>query len=327
MKQGVVKERILMLDIGRKYFSPEILKQLIEQMGLYDFNYLQLHFSENEGFRIESHLYPELVSKQFLTWNEVQTLIDYAADLSIEIIPDLDTPGHMAHLLKGKPEWQLTRKTANGDSQKLVSALDITNEAAVNFALSLYGEYAELFSKSRYFHIGADEFVEFDQIENYPVLAPNGLVQFENYVNQVAQFVRAHGFIPRVWNDAFFRDGRESQLSKEIEITYWTKWHKNMAPVQTFLDQGYSVRNFNDNYLYYVLGENAGYTYPTVEKIKNSWQPNLFASNQLVTEKEMEQVKGSALAVWCDLPEAKSENEILNDLKKLMQGFATHFYK
>ncbi|KAF9404526.1 hypothetical protein HW555_014292 [Spodoptera exigua] len=323
----MLKERILMLDIGRKYFSLEMLLQLIDQMAQYKFNYLQLHFSENEGFRIESHAYPELVSEQFLTWKEVQLLIGYAADLSIEIIPDLDTPGHMAQLLKEKPEWQLTRKTLNNDSQKLASALDITNEAAVNFALSLYEEYAELFSKSRYFHIGADEFVEFDQIENYPALAQNGFVQFEKYVNKVAEVVSARGFIPRVWNDAFFRQGRDSHLSKEIEITYWTKWHKNMAPVQTFLDKGYSVLNFNDNYLYYVLGENAGYTYPTADKIKNNWQPQLFASNQLVTEKEMEQVKGSALAVWCDLPEAKSENEILNDLKKLMQEFAAHFYE
>ncbi|MBP2097833.1 family 20 glycosylhydrolase [Enterococcus rivorum] len=325
MKQALVKERIIMLDIGRKYFSPKTLRQLMKQMALCGFNYLQLHFSENEGFRIESHLYPELVSEQFLTCDEVQELIEYAADLSIEIIPDLDTPGHMAQLLKGKPEWQLSRKTPNGENQKVVSALDITNEEAVQFTLSLYEEYTKLFSKSHYFHIGADEFIDFEQFENYPALAQDGLMKFENYVNKVAEFVRERGFTPRVWNDAFFRNGGESKLSQNIEITYWTKWHKNMAPIQTFLNKDFSVLNFNDNYLYYVLGENAGYSYPKAEKIKNGWHPKLFASNQLVTEKEMEQVKGVALAVWCDYPNAKSEKEILEDLSELMRSLSIHF--
>lgn len=314
-----------MLDIGRKYFSLPALRYLMEQMAQYDFNYLQLHFSENEGFGLECRKYPEMVSEQFLTYKEIQELINYADELSIELIPDLDTPGHMTQLLKEKPEWQLTRQTAGGASQKIASALDITNEEAVKFVLSLYEEYMELFSKSRYFHMGADEFIDFDQISQYPALAKDGLNQFESYVNKIAKFIDAHGFIPRVWNDAFYRNGRNSKLSKKIEITYWTKWHKNMAPIQTFLDEGYSVVNFNDNYLYYVLGENAGYTYPDADKIKNHWNPRLFASEQCVTEKEMERVKGTALAVWCDVPDEKQETEIINDLIKLMQGVSTHF--
>lgn len=323
----VVTERIVMLDIGRKYISPEGLHRILEEMALYGCNFLQLHFSENNGFRIESIHYPELVSDEFLSIAEVKELIRYAAYLSIELIPDIDTPGHMEHLLKAYPEWQLLIQEEAGGIGKVPAALDITNQQAVSFVLSLYQEYLQLFSDSRYFHIGADEFVAFDQMDRYPALKDDGIYKFENYVNTVAHFVEEHGFIPRVWNDAFFRNNQRSILTKNVEITYWTKWQKEMAPVQTFLDEGYSVINFNDNYLYYVLGENAGYTYPTAKKIKEKWQPELFASHQLVSPTEQQQVKGAALAVWCDKPKAKEEEEIIIDLIKLMDGFSFHFYK
>lgn len=323
----IVSERIVMIDIGRKYFSPEGLYRILEEMALYGCNFLQLHFSENNGFRIESLRYPELVSDECLSIAEVEELIRYAAYLSIEIIPDIDTPGHMEHLLKAYPEWQLSIQEEDGRIDKIPSALDITNPQAVSFVLSLYEEYLQLFSDSRYFHIGGDEFVVFDQMECYPALAKNGVGEFESYINTVADFVRNHGFIPRVWNDAFFRKNQSSTLTKNVEITYWTRWQKEMAPVHTFLDEGYTVINFNDNYLYYVLGENAGYTYPTTEKIKENWYPDLFASHQLISPTKRQQLKGAALAVWCDKPEAKEEEEIVIELMKLMEGFSFHFYR
>jgi hexosaminidase len=318
-------ERIIMLDIGRKYFSPSFLRQLLDEMALFGFNYLQLHFSENTGLRIESESYPELVSEEHLTREEIRALIHYAADRCIEIIPDLDTPGHMEHLLKNYPEWQLEEQTDYG-RQSVPAALDITNQDAVAFVFSLYREYFELFSTSRYFHIGADEFIDLDHLARYPALANNGQEKFEAYVNSVAALVRQAGFIPRIWNDAFFRRGENSGLSKELEITYWTKWQREMAPIQRFLEEGYTVINFNDNYLYYVLGENAGYSYPTADKIEKQWQPELFSSEQLIHITNHEQLKGAAVAVWCDQPEAKEEKSVLIDLIELMEAFSAHIY-
>ncbi|MGG5342933.1 family 20 glycosylhydrolase [Enterococcus sp. AZ192] len=321
-----ISERIIMLDIGRKYFTPNFLRRLLEEMALFGFNYLQLHFSEDTGLGIESKKYPELNSKKTLSQKEVHKLIEDAAELSIEIIPDLDTPGHMTHILKEHPEWQLKELTSRGISS-VSSAMDVTNEAAVAFTFSLYQEYMALFTGCRYFHIGADEFADFDHFECYPALADRGQEKFEGYVNSVAALVRQAGFIPRVWNDAFFRKNRTSTLSEELEITYWTRWQKEMAPVQTFLDKDYSVINFNDNYLYYVLGENAGYSYPTAQKIKEKWQPDLFASEQKVKTEHQEQIKGAALAIWCDKPEAKEEETIFLEVVQLMAAFSEHFYQ
>lgn len=63
----VIAERIVMIDIGRKYFSPIGLHQILEEMALNGCNFLQLHFSEDTGFRIESSRHTELVSEKFLT--------------------------------------------------------------------------------------------------------------------------------------------------------------------------------------------------------------------------------------------------------------------
>ncbi|OJG90749.1 hypothetical protein RV16_GL000997 [Enterococcus saccharolyticus] len=113
--------------------------------------------------------------------------------------------------------------------------MNICDPAAVAFILSIYQEYAELFTDSTYFHIGGDEFVDFDQIEAYPELrayakatyseAAEGIDTFVAYVNQLIEKVSEWGFVPRIWNDGFFRLNRGEQvpLAKNVEITYWTK--------------------------------------------------------------------------------------------------------
>lgn len=65
--QPALEEQILMLDIGRKYYSLAKLKRLIRSLALFQFTHLQLHFSENEGFGIESLLHPEICSPNHLS--------------------------------------------------------------------------------------------------------------------------------------------------------------------------------------------------------------------------------------------------------------------
>lgn len=208
------------------------------------------------------------------------------------------------------------------------------------FILSIYQEYAELFTDSTYFHIGGDEFVDFDQIEAYPELrayakatygeAAEGIDTFVAYVNQLIEKVSEWGFVPRIWNDGFFRLNRGEQvpLAKNVEITYWTKWNQYMAAVTTFLEKEYTVINFNDNYFYYVLGENAGYSYPTYEKIMTQWTPELYPQQQIVPQLTS-QLPGVALAIWCDRPEAQETAIVWENMSYLlfaaMQKLTTPF--
>lgn len=323
------EQRILMIDMGRKYFSKEVLCRFIDSMSLAQFNYLQLHFSENEGFRIESEVAPNIMSEDYLTKNEIREIIQYADSLGIEIIPDFDTPGHLKQILKDRPEWQLRKKLADGSLERQPSALNIVDKEAVSFIEELYREYAELFNSSHYFHIGGDEFVDFDEIDAYPDLKEAAVSMFGEeatamdyfvfYVNQIAEMISSWGFIPRVWNDGFFRLNRQElvKLSDKVEITYWTKWHQQMAPVETFTNKNYTVINFNDNYFYYVLGEAAGYMYPTYDKIMNDWEPLMYPQSQRIKE-VTKQFPGVALAVWSDIPSAQEELTVWKNVSLLL---------
>ena len=310
-------EKGLLIDAGRKFWSVRFLERVLELMKNLGMTHLQLHFSENMGFRIE---YPEWISTDKAvskySQSEITHLVDFAAERGIEIIPSFDSPGHLAGILENFPEYALTKK----DGTKDLAALDVANPEACQFILNIYKGLAPLFP-SKFFHIGGDEFISFNQVEDYPQLKGK-LDAYVAYVNQCVAALAEVGKICRVWNDGFFRQSPETltELSAQVEVCYWTNWDKNMAEVKTWLEKQYSVINYCDNYLYYVLGEAAGDTYPTIEKLQE-WSPELFSGGQRMTSSEMAQVKGCYFSVWSDLPEAKTEVEVLHDLQNLLPVF------
>jgi hexosaminidase len=314
------REKALMLDCGRKFYTKEWILNLIDYMHELKMDTLQLHFSENEGFRIECETYPEIVSEDHLTKAEVRQIVDHATACGIQIIPDFDTPGHLRQILSHYPHFQL-EKLEDGKMVKDLKALDITNLEAREFIKKIYQEYAELFHESKFFHIGADEFIDFDKVEEFPGLLEyskkhygenaSGNEAYVEYTNEIAEYVEELGFTARVWNDGFYRKNRESlvELRPSIQVCYWTRCNINMAEPETFIEKGYQLINFCDSYLYYVLGECAGYTYPTEEKIRAGWTINRFPHKELGSN-EMASVIGTSFAIWCDKPDAQTEAEV-----------------
>jgi len=319
-------EKALMLDMGRKFFTKAWILNLIDYMHELGMDTLQLHFSENTGFRIACETYPEIVSEDHLTKCEVREIIEYAASRHIGIIPDFDTPGHLQQILALFPEYRLD-KLVDGKLTKDEKALDITNQKAREFIKKIYKEYAELFHESQFFHIGADEFIDFDKVEEFPSLIEyskkhygedaTGMEVYVAYTNEIAEYVESLGFTARVWNDGFYRKNRESlvELKPSIQICYWTKWNQFMAEPETFAEKGFQMINFCDNYFYYVLGENAGYSYPTEEKIRNEWTFNRFPHGRVLSDVTMKSVIGTSFAIWCDKSEAQTEDEVFDGIK------------
>ncbi|MGL9756076.1 family 20 glycosylhydrolase [Enterococcus sp. DIV0197] len=321
-------ERGLSIDIGRKFYSPNFLKDLLDYMASLKMNALQLHFSDNEGFRIECETVPALTSSHYLSKIEIKELIAYAKQLGIEIIPEFDSPGHLKRLLSIYPEWQMERLGEDSDVFPSNRAIDITNQLAVNKIKEIIKEYLELFHDSHYFHLGADEYISFDELDRYPQLARKAEEIYQNpdrtydlfidYINDLATLVESTGKTARIWNDGVYKKNQkaESGLKKSIQITYWTNYNAQMADVQTFFEEGHQVLNFNDNYFYFVLGEGAGYRYPTGDKIKKEWKPTIFSGNQQITEEQLTKVPGIYFAIWCDFPDALTEEEVLQMIKE-----------
>lgn len=100
-------ERGLMIDNGRRYFSPAWIKRRIRELAYLKLNQLHLHFSDNEGFRVESESHPEIVSRPYLTKRQVEAIVQLGRRHHVRVIPEIDMPGHLRAALAAHPELQL----------------------------------------------------------------------------------------------------------------------------------------------------------------------------------------------------------------------------
>ena len=329
------KQRGLHLDMGRKYFTKEWLLELVRTLSRNRMNELCLHFSENEGFRIASDTHPEVPSLHHLSKDDIREIIHLAEAYHVDIIPALDCPGHLGQALQEHPRWHLKREM----TEPLYSAVDITNPEARAFVLELIDEYAELFSTSSVFHIGGDEFIDFNHFERFPQLEAyakehlgpecGGIDTYLDFLNQIIRHVRAKGFQVRIWNDGLFRLNVDEHISldRDVQIAYWTSWDREMAPVQAFLERGYQVLNYNADYLYYILLKREGYADPSAEKIMTEWAPTKFPHHHIegkqeLTEKDSKQFLGCCYSIWCDWPDIQNEAQVIAGCRDSMRAFA-----
>ncbi|QPZ37571.1 family 20 glycosylhydrolase [Paramicrobacterium chengjingii] len=329
--EPAVAERGLHIDAARKFYPARWLEQLIVNAADIGLTTLQWHFSENEGVRLESISHPAIVSPEYITRAEATHLIRVANDHHIEIVPSLDMPGHLKHALGRHPEFCLPG---------VDGALDITNDAAVAFARELVDDYVQLFDESRVWNLGGDEFVDFDHMHDYPVLddaakkrfgaTGTGFDLLTAFVNTIAAYLTDRDVIPRVWNDGMLRS-RNVVLDERVQFAWWTNWSASMRPVQEAFDGGYDVVNVNDAMFYYVLGENAGYTYPTSKRLwEAEWHPGVFPMlhpsltdrAQIVTQPYPEQLVGASFAIWSDRPEAQTCDEVALGIRSPLRAFA-----
>lgn len=232
----VVTERGFHLDAARKHFPAPWIVDLLHALADVGITTFQWHVSENEGFRIGSEAFPEIVSSAHVTRAEALVVADTAADLHIDIVPSLDMPGHLRHALAAHPELRLP----DAGGLPTDHALDITRTAAVDFAAALIDDVAALFPRSTRWHLGGDEFVDFARIEEYPALAAaarekhgpraTGFDLLTAFVNAMSAHLRARGLAPRVWNDGMLRSETVA-LDPDLVLTWWTNWHVEMRPL------------------------------------------------------------------------------------------------
>ena len=143
----------------RKYIAKEWFIRQIREMSYFKMNAIQMHFSENLGFRIECETDPSIVSEQHLTKADVREILAEAKKYGVKVIPSFDSPGHVDQILRAHPEYGQVDKYGN----HYKSGLDVTNPEAIKYIYSLYDEYMALFKGCTDFHIGGDEYMEFDR--------------------------------------------------------------------------------------------------------------------------------------------------------------------
>ncbi|WP_162932311.1 beta-N-acetylhexosaminidase [Solimonas sp. K1W22B-7] len=331
-------ERGLMVDAGRKYFTPEWLRQHIRELAWLKLNVLHLHFSDNQGFRIESERHPEIVSAEHLSKAELRELVALARRHHVTLIGEIGMPGHMTAALAPHPEFQLT--DANGEPAP--DKLDITNPLARQYARELVEEFLPLFP-GRYWHTGGDEYMASAEYRNYPQLqayarekhgadanAKDAVLDFVNWLDGV---VRSHGRTARFWHDGV-SGGNAVNVNPDTVVEWWTDFNPIgdllPPPPQEFLDRGHTIGNASYWPLYYTVGAAAGFPAglpprPDLCSMYESWEVNEFtgplnAPAVLCQTVHVLPVKtvatdearnlGAKLFVWTDSPEAETEAEI-----------------
>ncbi len=235
--------RGLMLDVSRHWMPIDVVKRTIDGMAAVKMNVFHWHLSDDQGFRVESKVYPKLHQMgsdgNFFTQKQVREVIDYAKDRGIRVVPEFDVPGHTTSWLVGYPElgtepgpYQIERKWGIFDP-----VLDPTKEGTYQFLDGLILEMARLFD-DEYFHVGGDE-VEGKQWLASPrvqaFMKQNNLKdrhELQRYFNRRLQpIVRKHGKRTEGWDEVL-----DPTLPKEIVIQSW-RGQKSLGQA---VRQGYS---------------------------------------------------------------------------------------
>jgi len=306
------KIRGMHVDNGRKYFTPAWLRDHIRQLSYLKMNMFHWHLSDREGFRIESTSHPEVPTAPYLTKAEVTSLINFAAQHHIIIIPEIDAPGHLTAALRTHPELWF-----NGGT---VDKIDLSVEGSYTLLTDLYNEYLPLFP-GPYWHIGADEYgagandpeyIAYAQA-NYcdPGETAVGTDTFLGFVNRMNAIVRAAGKTSWVWHDANAAQGSCQTLDTNIIIDYW-----NHNPVdQGALAEGYTVFNSSRWETYYVLGGANN----TPSELYTKWSPHDF-SGATIAVAHPQNLGGKGQHIWCDNPNAETEVQIGAAMKYRLPG-------
>ncbi|MGV9906148.1 beta-N-acetylhexosaminidase [Streptomyces sp. NPDC003388] len=321
--EGVVRDqpakpvRGFNLDIARKPYSASWIEDRIRELGDLKFNELGLHFSDDQAFRIESSSHPEIVSTDHLTKAQVKRIVDLANSRHITVVPEIDSPGHLGAVIAAHPDLQL--RNENGVATR--GAIDISKPGSAKIVDDLLNEYAGVFPGGQW-HLGGDEYQALtvsDPQASYPQLAAAARQRYGSgatvadlatgWLNDRAATVRAHHRTMRAWNDGFFRN-TSVQPAKDLQVAYWTGKEIGARQPVEYLRAGRKVLNYNDEFMYYVLGQPQTFVYPTGQRIYEQWNPLVLRGTTAVPSSYDGQIPGGSFAVWSDIPGAQTEAQV-----------------
>lgn len=339
------KKSVLSIDAGRKYFSEQQLKDIIDKAYKNGYTDVQLilgndalrFFLDDMSITVNGTTYESEAVKNAmtegnkkyyndpngnaLTESEMNNILAYAKERGIGIIPLINSPGHMDAILVGMEAlgMQDVRFTHNGNVSE--RTVNLRNQDAITFTQELVKKYAVYFGNagvSEIFNFGADEYAN-DVFGNpgWSYLQDLKLYdEFTQYANQLAKIIKDQGMKPMCFNDGvYYRENTSfGAFDTDIIISYWTAgwWGFNVAKPAFLSKQGHQILNTNDAW-YWVLGniDNGGYMYNnTIQNIEKKGFNEVTGAG----DGEVIPTIGSMQAIWCDDPSKPHDMERIFDL-------------
>ena len=251
------------LDVARHFFTKEYILKIIDWLAYYKFNKFHLHLTDDQGWRIESQQFPLLnsigswrtfdrydsicIAKStsnpnfkidprfiqvrngitmyggFYTRQDITEIVNYATAHFIEVIPEVDMPGHMSAAIKAYP--QLSCTGSSGWSSEFSYPICPCTGETNDFATRIWDEVSEQFP-SNYIHIGADEVdkttwkasadcADFMKANN--LMSSSEIQSF--FVQNLQKHLESKGKKVIAWDDV--TDGK---INSDLKIMYWRDW-------------------------------------------------------------------------------------------------------
>ena len=334
------KYNIMFLDCGRKYFSVNSIKQIIDNASAAGFNYIQLAVG-NDGLRfllddmsltVNGTTYSsEQVSAAIhagneayynfnvdeLTQSEMDEIIAYAASKGMGVIPCVNTPGHMDAILSAATS--LTGKTCSYRGS--ARTIDVTNTTAVAFTQALLQKYISYFAGKgcKLFNMGADEYANDKYTTGsmgFGNLQDTGNYSYYvTYVNDVAALIKAAGMTPMAFNDGIYFNSNTSggTFDTDILICYWSNGWSGYTPMPAanLAAKGFKLINTNGSY-YWVLGKSDAQC--SASKA-SGFNHKTFPGGTI------NDPAGSMFCIWADYPGAETEASVISKTAATIAAF------
>ncbi|MBY4797821.1 discoidin domain-containing protein [Collinsella sp. AGMB00827] len=309
--------RGLILDVGRKTFTLDFLKQLSRELAWYKLNDLQVHLNDNyiwveeytddkvdeaySGFRLESDIKAggdsgrnkaDLTSKDvWYSKKDFRDFITQARAIGVNVVPEFDTPAHSLAFTKVRPDLRTPRSMTHRGNDHLNIATKY--DESLSFVKSVWDEYISgenpVFDEQTTLHIGADEF-EADGDA------------YRRFVNDLFAHIEATGRTTRIWGSLSHIRGSgnvavqgTSASGKLREINLW---NGTWADMKEMYKLGFGLINSNDGTYYMVPNATYYGDYLNPATVYNSAINTIGRTTIPAGDKQM---LGGSFAVWNDM--------------------------
>ena len=286
------------------------LENLVREMAYHKLNQLLVEL------KVKSDAHPEANTWGYYTKDEIRRLVALGDKYHVEIIPEINSPGHMDPWIENRPDLQLT----DSDGNKQPARLDVTRQAAFDYYTSLMDEYADVFT-AKSWHMGADEYMLGSDYSKYPQMLRYAQEKYGtdatpqdayiDFINRVQAYAASKGRKLRIWNDGL-TGANTVPVAAGTTVEHWL--NVTTKPSQ-LIAQGYPLMNAAYS-LYLIRG---GFHSDTASLYDQSWDPRSFEGEKLASSKG---VTGAKISLWPDNGRGETENEVAVGLRPALWHLA-----
>lgn len=328
---------IVMVDCGRKYYSVDSLESIIDSASAAGMHYVMLGVGndglrfllkdmslEVNGTKYSSYAVTKAIHKgneaysnfdiDELTERDMEEIMTHAASEGVEIIPLINSPGHMDAILNAAT----TLTGANCAYSTSKRTIDVTNATATAFTQALLQKYISWFASKgcTMFNMGADEYgndLNGPHFSDLQSGSGEGYKAYITYLNTVAKMIKNAGMTPMAFNDGIYYNQKTGygKISKDIVVCYWSAgWPGyDVASASWLSEQGFNMVNTHGDW-YWIVGGNK-----VTESKASEFNVKSFQGGTV------DNPAGAMFCIWSDYPRAETDAAVASEVAGVISNF------